>query len=120
MEVGSVPQDGNGVQISWRLGRLHTNMLRELSVIGVELQLTKDKVIVGDNLSTQRLASLEAQLTALSADVEDLRLTITYPQPLSTTGTSSTSLEKSSYPNSIEAILLESKVSSATSTDADS
>lgn len=60
---------------------------------------------------------LEAQLTSLSADVEDLRLALTYPQPLSTLGTSSTSLEKIAYTNSIEAMLLESEASSDTSSD---
>ncbi|KAM0510850.1 hypothetical protein ACHAPE_010476 [Trichoderma viride] len=101
-----------------RLGRLHTNLLRELSVVGIELQLTKDKAtIVGGNISTRRLASLEAQLAALSADVKDLRLTLTDPQPLSTP-TSPNSLEKSPYTNSIEAMLLESEASSDTSSDA--
>lgn len=87
----------------------------------IELQLTKDKAtIAGGNVSTQRLASFETQLTALSADVEDLRLTPTDPQPLGIRDTFSTSLEKISYTNYIEAMLLESEISSDTSSDAGS
>lgn len=104
-----------------RLGRLHTNLLRELSVVGIELQLTKEKAtIVDGNVSTERFASLEAQLTALSADIKSLGLTITQPQPLSTPESSSTSLEKSSYTSSVEAMLLASEASSDTSSDTDS
>lgn len=101
-----------------RLGRLHTNLLRELSVVGIELQLTKYTTSTSDgDTSTERLAGLEAQLAALSADVESLRLTTPYRQPLSSSGTPLTSLENSSYSSSVEAMLLESDAWSDTSSD---
>ncbi|EHK48578.1 hypothetical protein TRIATDRAFT_83527 [Trichoderma atroviride IMI 206040] len=71
----------------------------ERLVVGIEQQLIKDKAIVGGNASTQQLASFEARRTTLSTD----------PQPLSTLGTCSTSLEKSAYTDSIEAMLLGSE-----------
>lgn len=90
-------------------------------MVGIELQLTKDKAtIVGGNVSIQRLIGLEVQLTAYSADVEDLRLDTHRSAALERSGYFFHQPREKFIHQSIETTLQESAASSDTPSHANS
>lgn len=64
-----------------RLKRLNTDVVREISVVELQVQVAAHTLAVTMNtLMAQRFAEIGTQLGALTADVKDLGLTFTHPQ----------------------------------------
>ncbi|SCN97206.1 uncharacterized protein FFE2_08722 [Fusarium fujikuroi] len=64
-----------------RLKRLNTDVVREISVVELQVQVAAHTLAVTmDTLMAQRFAEIGTQLGALTADVKDLGLTFTHPQ----------------------------------------
>lgn len=64
-----------------RINRLNINVVRELSAVGLQIQMTTNTLVaVNNEISLRGFEDLTRQLTALSTDVKHLRLTVAQGQ----------------------------------------